>query len=85
MCRRSVLKFCPDPCAVRSKLLMSWLVRRVWWMTFPSDTCFFTEGWRVSSVFIDVVSLVLRNGRFIISREIVFVRSACLFASAINQ
>ena len=32
------------------------------WMTFPSDTCFpvgggfFTEGWRVSSVFTDVVS-----------------------------
>ena len=60
-------------------------------MTFLSDTCFhvggdfFTEGWRVSSVFIDVVSLVLRNGRFIISHEIVFVRFACLFASAIIQ
>ena len=77
---------CPDPCAVQSKLLMSWLVRRVSWMTFPSGTCFrvgggfFTEGWRVSSVFNDVVSLVLRNARFIISREKFVVRSACLCA-----
>ena len=44
-------------------------------MAFPSDTCFrvggdfFTEGWRVSSVFADVVSPVLRNGRFIISGD----------------
>ena len=64
LCRRSVLNFYPDPCAVRSKLLMFGLVRCVSWMAFPSDTCFrvggdfFTEGWRVSSVFADVVSLV---------------------------
>ena len=90
VCTRSV-DCCPDPCVVRSKLLMLWLVRCVSWMTFPSDTCFrvgggfFTEGWRVSSVFTGVVSLVLRNARFIIARENCFVRSACLFASAIIQ
>ena len=62
VCSRSV-NCCPDPCVVWSNLLMLWLVRRVSWMTFPSDTCFrvgggfFAEGWRVSSVFTDVVSL----------------------------
>ena len=52
----------------------------------PSDTCFrigsgfFTVGWRVSSMFTYVVSLVLRNAKFIISREKFVVRSACLCA-----
>ena len=61
---------------------MLWLVRRVSWMTFESETCFrvgsgfFTEGWRVTSMVTDVV----RNARFIISREKFVVRSACLFA-----
>ena len=91
LCRRSVLNFCPDSCAARSKLLTFGLVRCVPWMAFPSDTCFrigsgfFSEGWRVSSVFADVVSLVLRNAKFIISRENFVVHSACLFASAIIQ
>ena len=61
VCSRSV-NCCPDPCVVRSKLLF-WLARRASWMTFPADTCFrvgggfFIEGWRVSSVSTDVVSL----------------------------